>query len=85
MKYRVEITRNAEKQIKKIPESYQKLIFDRFDELAENPRPAGTKKIGDNLFRNRVGDYRIVYEVLDDVLSVTVTRVKHRKDVYRKR
>jgi mRNA interferase RelE/StbE len=53
--------------------------------LADDPRPQGAVKISgdDNLWRVRVGDYRVVYEIHDDRLIVLVLRVAHRKDVYR--
>lgn len=53
--------------------------------LATNPRPAGCQKLSgaDNLWRIRRGDYRVIYELLDRVLTVTVIRIGHRRDVYR--
>ncbi len=55
------------------------------DGLAVNPRPKGVKKLSglDDLYRIRVGDYRIVYQIHDDRLIVLVVRIGHRKDVYR--
>ena len=55
------------------------------DGLARQPRPAGcTKLIGaDDAYRIRVGDYRIVYQIMDRVLIVWIIRIAHRKDVYR--
>ena len=55
------------------------------DALAANPRPKGVKKLSgpDDLYRIRVGDYRIVYQIHDDRLIVLVVRIGHRKDVYR--
>ena len=53
--------------------------------LARNPRPAGCSKLtgADNDWRIRVGDYRVVYEIADDVRVVRVNRVRHRREVYR--
>ena len=55
------------------------------DALAANPRPRGVKKLTglDDLYRIRVADYRIVYQIQDDRLIVLVVRIGHRKDVYR--
>ena len=55
--------------------------------MADNPRPQGSKKLGgeDGLYRIRVGDYRIVYAIRDDILVVLVVRIGHRSEVYRKR
>jgi len=52
--------------------------------LANNPRPHGYKKLkGEDACRIRVGNYRIIYEINDDVMLVTVVSVGHRKDVYK--
>ena len=55
------------------------------DQLAENPRPQGCKKLkgDDNLWRVRAGDYRIVFSIHDDLLLVLVIRIAHRREVYR--
>ena len=56
----------------------------RLDELGENPRPPGSKKLaGADFWRTRVGDYRIVYSIEDQVLMVLVIRIGHRREVYR--
>jgi len=57
----------------------------RIDSLAENPRPQGIKKLAgeDDLFRLRVGDYRIIYQIQEKRLVVLVVGVGHRADVYR--
>ena len=53
-------------------------------ELADNPRPHGYKKLkGEDAYRIRVGDYRIIYEIEDNIILVTVVSVGHRKDVYK--
>ncbi len=56
----------------------------RLENLAANPRPTQCKKLkgGDNEWRIRVGDYRIVYEIDDTAKTVDVTRIAHRRDVY---
>lgn len=53
--------------------------------LREDPRPSGSRKLtgSDDQWRIRVGDYRVVYEIADDVLIVTVVRIAHRREVYR--
>jgi mRNA interferase RelE/StbE len=58
----------------------------RLDALSHDPRPAGCERLSgiENLFRVRVGDYRIVYEIADDILVVLVIRIGHRSDVYRR-
>jgi mRNA interferase RelE/StbE len=52
--------------------------------LSAKPRPAGGEKLrGNELYRVRQGSYRILYEVLDQELTVTIIKVGHRRDVYR--
>ena len=86
MKYRIEFKRSAAKALKKIPRRDQKRIRDKIDSFSEGlPDPNITKMKGDNPFhRIRVGDYRIVYEIQDDILSILVLKIGHRKDIYRK-
>jgi len=83
--YRVEVQRSAERDLERL----SKMLFDRISAqlmaLAEEPRPPGAQKLaGLDAFRVRVGDYRIIYEVDDSARVVVVTRVRHRREVYRK-
>lgn len=73
MSYRIEFFRAAKKQFVKLPLNVQKRIQAKIDELAIEPRPKQVKKLqnNDNLYRVRVGDYRIVYEIKDNVLLIT--------------
>ena len=85
MKYRIEVKRPAAKALKKIPKPDQKRISERIDSLAESlPNPDTTKMKGNNPFHKiRVGNYRIIYEIQDDVLLILIIKIGHRKDVYR--
>ena len=85
MSYRVEITSQAEKTLRKLDKASQRRIAARIDELAENHRPSDCKKLADqdDLWRIRVGNFRIVYQVLDRKLLVLVIRIGDRKDIYR--
>ena len=83
--YRVEVQRSAERDLDRL----SKMLFDRISRLlaalAEEPRPAGAEKLtGLDAFRVRAGDYRIIYEVDDSARVVVVTRIRHRREVYRK-
>ena len=84
-KYRVFFKSSADRALQKLPHEMQRRIVGDVAMLAHDPRPAGTVKLadGDNLWRIRVGNYRMVYEIHDDRLVVLVLRVAHRKDVYR--
>ena len=83
--YRIELKPSAVKALAKIPQPHRGRIAKRIDRLAENPRPHGVKKLEDksSLYRIRVGDYRVVYQIQDDVLLVLVVRIAGRGDVYR--
>ena len=85
MNYHVKVKRSAAKALKKIPKADQKRIADKIDSLAEDvPNPDTTKMKGNNPFhRIRVGDYRIIYEIQEDVLLILVVKIGHRKDIYR--
>jgi mRNA interferase RelE/StbE len=83
--YRLEITRAAARQLDRIERPTAIRLEAAIRTLAQNPRPAGCAKLAgrDNTWRIRVGDYRVVYEIHDDVLVVVVIRVAHRREVYR--
>ncbi len=85
MAYQVIIKPSAEKSIRKLNRDTQRRIFRLLDALAQEPRPVGVVKMAgaDNLWRVRIGDYRVVYEIRDDRLIVLVVRVGNRKDVHR--
>jgi mRNA interferase RelE/StbE len=85
MAYAVEFSPSAEREFRKLSREVQRRLSPRIDSLAQNPRQSGAKKLKgrEDLWRIRVGDYRIVYEVRDRTLVVLVIRVAHRRDVYR--
>ena len=86
MIYQVELAPAAKRQIRKLPQATQDRILDKLEELAATPRPPGAKRLenAQGLWRVRVGDYRVVYQVEDQVLMVLVVRVGHRRVAYRK-
>ncbi|MGC9259828.1 MAG: type II toxin-antitoxin system RelE family toxin [Phycisphaerae bacterium] len=83
--YRVTIRPSADKVLHKLPRDVQRRILERLDELAINPRPANVVKMagGENLWRIRVGDYRLVYEIHDREITIYVLAIGHRREVYR--
>ncbi|TXT39351.1 MAG: RelE/StbE family addiction module toxin [Planctomycetota bacterium] len=84
-RYRIDFKPSAAKSFAKLPTDLQKRIVRAVELLADNPRPHGVVKMegDDNLWRIRVGDFRVVYEIHDSVLLVMVMRVGHRREVYR--
>lgn len=82
-KYTVVLTKKAEKQLDKISDSLIEPIFESIKNLANNPRPFGYKKLkGRNAYRIRVGDYRIIYEIIDKQLLIDIIAIGHRRDIY---
>jgi mRNA interferase RelE/StbE len=83
--YRIEITGAALRVIGHLARPQRERIRRAIDALGENPRPAGVKKLSgrSDEYRIRVGDYRVVYTIRDDILLVLVVRVAHRREVYR--
>jgi mRNA interferase RelE/StbE len=84
-KYRIEVSATAERQIRKLPHADQVRVIRVIQALASNPRPAGCRKLSgyDDVFRVRIGRYRVLYSVEDRRLLVIVLKVGDRKDVYR--
>ncbi len=84
-RYRIELKPPAAKSLARLPVDLQKRIVRALETLAGNPRPPGVVKMvgDDNLWRLRVGDFRIVSEIHDDVLLVLVLRIGHRREVSR--
>ena len=83
MSYRVTILRRAAKALAKLPPKDYERMRDAIRALGRDPRPAGCRKlVGRDGWRVRVGRYRVVYEVDDEVHVVAVLDVGHRKDVY---
>lgn len=82
-RYRIEIKKSAVKEIKSLPPKDSSRLLKSIHALSENPRPQGCKKLTHREeYRIRVGQYRIIYTIEDDVLVVMVVKVGHRKDVY---
>ncbi len=85
MAYQVRFKPSAADAIRGLPKTQQRRVIAKAEALAETPRPPGCQKLlgSDDLYRVRVGDYRIVYAVRDRDLIILVVRVGHRSDVYR--
>lgn len=83
--FEVQIEKAAEKQLRRIPDPAHDRLVKAILPLAENPRPGGAKKLSGstNDWRIRVGDYRVLYEIAEEIRIVRIYRVAHRRDVYR--
>ena len=85
MAYHLEFAPKARRQFQKLSREVQARLSPRIEALAENPRPVGVKKMAGegNLYRIRVGDYRIIYEIRDRILVILIVGIGHRREVYR--
>ncbi len=82
-KYTVVITQSVQKYLKKFPDKLSNKIESAMLSLEPNPRPFGCKKLkGREAYRIRVGNYRIIYEIEDRILKVTVVDAGDRKEIY---
>jgi mRNA interferase RelE/StbE len=82
--YKLFFKKSVQKDFDSIPKKDLKRILSRIESLLEDPRPKGCEKLtGQERYRLRQGQYRIVYSIQDDELTVWVVKVGHRKDIYR--
>jgi mRNA interferase RelE/StbE len=83
--YRVLLERAAEKDLGRLSSEMHEHVINAILALATNPRPPGSRKLTGSKrdWRIRVGDYRVVYEIADEIRIVRVNRVRHRREVYR--
>ena len=87
MQFNIVIAPEARRNLKKLHGAIRRRIADAIDGLADDPRPPGAVKlagVAGPLWRIRVGDHRIIYQIEDERLIILILRVGHRRDVYRK-
>ena len=83
--YQVTIKKSAAKELESLPKKVLLPITQAIVKLSGNPRPVGCKKLKgqtENIWRIRVGNYRVVYEIKDIIKIVDIQKVGHRKDIY---
>ncbi len=85
MNYEVRLSKRAAREIRSLGSLVKKRVVSRLEELAEDPFPRGVVKLQgrDGVYRVRVGDYRILYEILTSERLVLVEKIDHRSGVYR--
>lgn len=86
MTYKVLIKASAERDVRRLPRDVRERVAFAILALREEPRPSGVRKLkgrGEEGWRIRVGNYRVVYQIDDSLCRVTIFRVRHRRDVYR--
>ena len=85
--YRIIISRYALKEMERFPKQVNKNISKAIEELKFNPRPQGCKKLkveSEFLWRIRVGDYRVLYRIEEEIKVVDIRKIGHRKNIYKK-
>lgn len=83
--HRLLIKRAAEQDLRALPQAIFQRVNAKILALRDDPRPAGVRKLSGSVqgWRIRAGSYRIVYQIDDDAQTVTIVRVKHRREIYR--
>jgi mRNA interferase RelE/StbE len=85
MAYEIRLKPSVARALGRLPADIRSRVGARLDALAGTPRPPGCEKLSgaDDLYRIRVGDYRVVYQLTDDIRQLLVVAIGHRRDVYR--
>ena len=84
--YKVYFKESVEKDLKSIPKKDLSKIIQHISWLSQEPRPFGSEKLsGQERYRIRQGNYRVVYSIQDDMLTVWIVKVGARKEIYRRR
>jgi mRNA interferase RelE/StbE len=83
--YKIEWKRSAIKELEKLPRPMISKVVSAVNNLASNPYPEGVRKLvgSENSYRIRIGDYRVLYNIIKNMLIVEIIRVGHRKNIYR--
>ena len=82
--YRIEVTPRARKDLKALPRRERPRVAEQIDALKSDPRPKGCRKLKgrEDFYRIRVGDYRVVYRIEDEILLILIVRIGDRKEIY---
>jgi mRNA interferase RelE/StbE len=83
-KYTIYLSKKAQSALDQLSDHLAAPILLTIEKLSENPRPAGHKKLrGQYGYRVRVGNYRIIYDIIDNKLIIEILAIGNRKDIYR--
>jgi len=84
--YTIEFRPSARRDLKSLSGEILRRVARKIDSLADDPRPPGAEKLSgsESSYRVRVGHYRVLYEIRDEVLLIAVVRVRHRREAYRR-
>jgi len=83
--YTITFVRSAEKQLQTLDSKIVSRVFPKIENLSTNPRPQGCLKLTgeNNLWRIKIGDYRVIYTIDDKLKQIDIVSIRHRRDVYR--
>jgi mRNA interferase RelE/StbE len=85
MRFQIIWSESAVNELKKLDRTLSKRIFNKVSQLSENPYHFDViKMVGDPYFRLRVGDYRVIFDIQNDLLRILIIKVSHRKNIYKK-
>ncbi len=84
-KFRILWKKSAVKELQEIPKEWRISILNHIDKLTENAKPSNSLKLKgiSNFYRIRIGDYRIIYSIQNEMLTIEIIKIGHRKEVYR--
>jgi len=85
--YKIEFRPAALRDLKSLPRDVLSRISRKISALADNPRPLGVEKLSgseEDFYRIRIGDYRVLYTIKDQVMLIIIIKVKHRREAYRR-
>ena len=84
MSYSIVLSRRAERDLRRLPAEVVRRVAAARQELVQDPRPPGAAKLsGSEEWRIRIGDYRVRFLIDDEARQITITRIGHRRDIYR--
>ncbi len=84
VKYKIQVKKSAAKELRKIPQKELVKILGKIENLSTNPHPTGSIKLtNQEKYRIRIGNYRVLYSIEDNILTVFIVKVGHRKNIYR--
>jgi mRNA interferase RelE/StbE len=83
--YQAVVERSAEKDLRRLGPNVRPRVITAVTALTKNPRPGGSRKLAGTKhdWRIRVGDYRITYEIADEIRVLRINRIRHRREAYR--
>ncbi len=82
--YSITFARSARKELEDLPNSLIKRIFTKIESLADEPRPNRCRKLQGfkNLWRIKIGDYRVIYSIDDSSETIDIVAIRHRREAY---